>query len=71
MTVLNGLMAFCSSRNSSFSRMQQISKPFKLPTFWPLNLMSGPRGRLKQKGIFSAEMNHHPVVCCAYKVERH
>jgi hypothetical protein len=42
---------------------------FKLPTFWLLDFVSGSRGWLKQKGIFSGKTNRHTVVCCAYKVD--
>jgi hypothetical protein len=57
----NGLIAFCPLCSDSFSGTPRTSKSFQLPTFWLLDLASGSRGWLKQKGIFFGEMNHHTV----------
>jgi hypothetical protein len=52
MTVLNGLIAFCLLCSGSFLGTLRTSKSFKLLTFWLLDLVSGSRGWMKQKGIF-------------------
>jgi hypothetical protein len=52
MIVSNGLIAFCPLCRGSFLGTPRTSKSFKLSTFWLLDLASGSRGWLKQKGIF-------------------
>jgi hypothetical protein len=55
MTLSNGLISFCLVCGSSFSGMPQISKSFKLPTFWLLDSTSRLRRLLKQKCTFFLE----------------
>jgi hypothetical protein len=57
--------------NGSLLRMPRTSKSFKLPNF----LAPRSRARITQvveteMHLFSWEINHHTVTCCAYKAER-
>jgi hypothetical protein len=68
MTVPNGLITFYPLCDSSFSGTLQISKSFKLTTFWLLDSAFRLRGLVKRKGpLFSQETDRHTVACYNYK----